>query len=223
MKKLTALLLIFACCILTGCMNLGDEYMNMSELSSSLFTKNDDVNVLHTESEATNNSEVPVIVFLVRSDISNTLSEMDVEEIVKDNIAVKSLGFYDMNGNYYTSTDPDLNALDNIALISEYKAGHITEQIQHYTNCDVNVLTKQYKKLNKIYQSGLLEIMCPNELPTVQAESITWYGYYFDQDGNIQYQTIHRKESMTDLYTDNDTVNEVYDWIIKTFIAADRS
>lgn len=191
MKKLITLLLFFAACIITGCTNMGSGSMDTSEL--------------------------PAIVFLVRTDISDTLSGMDAEEIVQQNITVKSLGFYDMYGNYYTSTDPDLNAMDNKTLIAEYEAGHLTEQIRYYTSCDVNVLTEQYAKLHKIYLTGQLEIVHPNELPAVQAESSTWFGYYFEQDGNIQYQTIHQKERMTNLFTDNDTVNEVYDWLIETF------
>lgn len=187
MKKLLFLLLISVSHILTGCTNTNDT------------------------------NELPAIVFLVRTDISEELSGMSANEIAQQNIAVKSLGFYDMNGDYYISTDPELNALDNKTLIAEYEAGHLTEQIQYYTSCDVNFLTEQYAKLHKIYLTGQLEIVYPNELPTVQAESSTWFGYYFGQDGEIQYQAIHEKERMTELYTNNDTVNEVYDRIIETF------
>lgn len=187
MKKLLFLLLISVSNVLTGCANTNDT------------------------------NDLPAIVFLVRTDISEELSGMSANEIAQQNIAVKSLGFYDMNGDYYISTDPELNALDNKTLIAEYEAGHLTEQIQYYTSCDVNFLTEQYAKLHKIYLTGELEIEYPNELPTVQAESSTWFGYYFGQDGEIQYQAIHEKERMTELYTNNDTVNEVYDRIIETF------
>lgn len=187
MKKLLFLLLISVSNVLTGCANTNDT------------------------------DELPAIVFLVRTDISEELSGMGEDEIAQQNIAVKSLGFYDMNGDYYISTDPELNALDNKTLIAEYEAGHLTEQIQYYTSCDVNFLTEQYAKLHKIYLTGQLEIVYPNELPTVQAESSTWFGYYFGQDGEIQYQAIHEKERMTELYTNNDTVNEVYDRIIEAF------
>lgn len=221
MKKIT-LLLIFACCILTGCINAGDEHMDITESSSIIFTKGGDVNALHAEIESTNVSELPTIVFLVRTDISEVLSEMSDDEVAQQNIVAKSLGFYDKNGDYYISFDPELNALDNKTLIAEYEAGHLTEQIEYYTSCNVNVLTEQYAKLRKIYQTGQIEIVYPNELPTVQAESSTWFGFYFGQDGDVQYQAIHEKERMVNLYANNDVVNEVYDWIVESFKDAEQ-
>lgn len=170
-------------------------------------------------SGCTDTKEIPKIVFIVRTDISDTLGEMSAEEIAQQNIPVKSLGFYDVNGNYFISTDSELNALDNKTLVSEYEAGRITDKIQYHSNCDVDTLKQQYAKLEKIYRKGSFEIVYPKELPTVQAELSTWYGYYFDKDGNLQCKTIHREERMSHLYTDNDTVNEVYDWIIDTFSA----
>ena len=197
MIKRIASLILSGFCILTGCTNAENRSMDTGEL--------------------------PAIVFLVRTDISDTLSEADTEEIERQNIAVRTLGFYDKNGSYYISVDPDLNALDNKTLIDEYEAGHLTEQIQYYTSCDADILAEQYEKLRNICLNGEFEIVYPNELPTVQAESSAWYGFYFDQDENLQYQAIHREERMTELYSDNDTVNEIYDWIIETFKAAERS
>lgn len=158
--------------------------------------------------------ELPAIVFLVRTDISDALSS---EEIEKQNIAVKSLGFYDKNGSYYISSNPDLNSMDNQTLIAEYEAGHLTGQIQYYKSCDTDTLAEQYQKLYKIYQKGQFEIVVPELLPDVEAEQSTWYGYYYDKDGNLLYHTIHQKKRMTHLYTDNDTVNDAYDWINESF------
>ncbi|MCH5208147.1 MAG: hypothetical protein J1F04_04635 [Oscillospiraceae bacterium] len=176
-----------------------------------------------TESGSFDVGELPAILFIVRTDISDTLSEMSAEEIEQHDIIAESLGFYDKEGNYYTSSDPNLNAMDNQTLIAEYEAGHLTEQIQYYTSCDTDILAKEYAKLLKIYQKEKFEIVNPNEFPDVQAESSTWYGYYFDQVGNIQCCTIHQRERSTDLYTNNDTINEVYEWIIETFKNAEQS
>lgn len=213
MKKIT-LLLFFVCYILTGCKNTGCGRTDITESASTVLTKEGDMNAPHTEIESINVSELPTIVFLVRTDISDVFTD-DAEQ-------AKSLGFYDKNGDYYVSLDPKVNALDNITLITEYEAGHLTERIQYYTSCDVNVLTEQYAKLHKIYQTEQIEIVYPNELPTVQAESSTWFGFYFGRDGDVQYQAIHEKERMVNLYTNNNVVNEVYDWIVESFKDAEQ-
>lgn len=168
-------------------------------------------------------NELPAIVFIVRTDISDTLGEMSDEEIAQRGIAVESLAFYDKEGNYYSSRDPDVNAMDNKTLITEYEAGHLTEQLQYYTSCDADALADQYAKLLKIYRKGKLEIVYPHELPAVQANFSAWYGFYYDRDGNIQSCTIHQEERMTELYTNNDKVNEVYEWIKGTFKKAEQS
>lgn len=166
---------------------------------------------------STDTGELPTIVFLVRTDISDTLSEMDPEEIEQQNIAVRSLGFYDKNGNYYISSDPELNALDNKTLTDEYEAGNLTEQLQLYKSCDADILAEQYEKLRNICLNEQFEIVYPDALLDVQAESSTWYGFYFDENGDLQYWAIHGEERMTDLSTDNDTINGIYDRIIGSF------
>lgn len=198
MKKYIVLSLTLAIvlCIITGCTN--------------------------EKSENNYASELPAIVFIVRTDISDTLGEMSDEEIAQRGIAVESLAFYDKEGNYYSSRDPDVNAMDNKTLITEYEAGHLTEQLQYYTSCDADALADQYAKLLKIYRKGKLEIVYPHYLPAVQANFIAWYGFYYDRDGNIQSCTIHQNEKMTELYTNNDKVNEVYEWIKGTFRNAEQ-
>jgi len=162
---------------------------------------------------STDTGEVPSIVFLVRTDISDILSP---EEIEQQNIAVRSLGFYDKNGNYYISSDPELNSLDNKTLTDEYETGNLTEQLHLYKSCDADILAEQYEKLRNICLNEQFEIVYPDALPDVQAESSTWYGFYFDENGDLQYRAIHGEERMTDLGTDNDTINGIYDWIIET-------
>jgi len=153
--------------------------------------------------------ELPAIVFLVRSDISDVY---DPEEIEQRNIAVKSLGFYDKDGNYYTSANPDLNAMDNKTLIAKYEVGHLTDKLIRIKSCDADNLAEQYAKLRKICRKKQVAIVYPERLPTVQAERVAWYGFYYDRNGDIQYQIIHEKGRMTDFDTDNDTINEIYDW-----------
>lgn len=159
-------------------------------------------------------SEIPAIVFLVRTDISDIIYP---EEIEGQDIPVRALCFYDKDGNYYISTDSDVNAMDNKTLIAEYEAGNLTEKIQSHKICDKDALANQYNKFRQVCLKEQFGIVYPDALPAVQAESSAWYGYYFDENGDLQYQTIHQNERMSELYTNNDTVNQVYEWIIGTF------
>lgn len=161
----------------------------------------------------TGSDELPAIIFLVRSDISDVY---DPEEIERQNIAVKSFGFYDKDGNYYTSANPDLNALDNKTLVAEYNAGNLTDKLICTKSCDADALAEQYAKLRKICRKKQIEIVYPESVPSVQAERVVWYGLYYDRNGDVQYQIIHEKGRMTDFDTDNDTINEIYDWVAGT-------
>lgn len=158
-------------------------------------------------------SEIPAIVFLVRMDNTDII---DPEEIEEQNIPVQALCFYDKDGNYYISTDSDVNAMDNKALIAEYEAGNLAEQIELLKSCDKDSLANQYDRFRKVCLKEKFDIVYPDALPSVQAERRTWYGYYFDENNELQYLPIHDEERMTELYTNNDAVNEVYEWIIET-------
>lgn len=173
---------IFALCLLTGCTDSQDA------------------------------GEMPAIVILCRTDHSDELHGMTQEEIEAQEIVVRSLAFYDSDGNCYISDDPDVWAMDNLTLAAEYKAGHLTEQLRYSRSCDPQELAEQYAKLQNTCLNEEFTICYPEEMPDVEASWSAWYGYYYDQDHTLQYQTIHVNKCMTHINTDNDAINEVYDW-----------
>lgn len=154
----------------------------------------------------------PRIVFLVRTEL------YDIVE--KDIVGNFRLGFYDSNGNFYVSTDSNLNEMDNKTLIEEYEAGHLTDHIDLMANCDADKLLEQYKRIRNCCLEDQIEMVDFNgEIPMnpMQSSSIylysTWYSYYVDQDGELKYQTIHINSEIIDFYSNNNTVNEIYDWL----------
>lgn len=159
-----------------------------------------------------NIGETPCIVFLVRTDLYDFVQEEFVGRI--------RLGFYDSDGNFYLSTDPDLLDMDNKTLIDEYEAGRLTDRIQLSASCDADILAEQYAKMHNIYLKEQIEIVDSEEENfelVIRSNSLiecsTWYGFYADENGDIQYQIIHKREASEDFYADNDSVNEIYDWL----------
>lgn len=157
-------------------------------------------------------SEIPCIVFLVRTDLYDFVQEEFVRKW--------NLGFYDSDGNFYLSDDPDLLDMDNETLIVEYEAGRLTDRIQLSASCDAGIFAEQHAKMHNIYLNEQLEIVDSEEENfelAMQSSSLilcsTWYGFYADENGDIQYQIIHKREETEEFYTDNDSVNEIYDWL----------
>lgn len=167
----------------------------------------------HNQSGVDEN-EPPRIVFLVRSDLYDIVK--------KDIVGSFRLGFYDNDGNFYISTDSDLNDMDNKTLLEEYEAGHLTDQIEFVTNCDADKLLEQYESIRDNCLEDRIVVDSNEEIPANPTKSSTlyqystWYSYYVDQDGEIKDQTIHISGETIDFYSNNDIVNEVYDWIRET-------
>lgn len=165
-----------------------------------------------------NASETPGIVFLVRTNL--------YDSVQGEYVSVKKfrVGFYDRDGNFWLSDDPDVLDMDNETLIDEYEAGRLTDRIQLSAGCDADIIGEQYTKMRDIYLKEQLELETAASVE-VNLESLTrsssdllcstWYGFYMDENGTMQYQIIHQKKPEGDFYTDNDTVNEIYDWLQK--------
>ncbi|MBP3459815.1 MAG: hypothetical protein J6K58_11465 [Lachnospiraceae bacterium] len=165
-----------------------------------------------------NTSETPSIVFLVRTNI--------YDSVQGEYVSVKKfrLGFYDHDGNFWLSDDPDVLDMDNETLIDEYEAGRLTDRIQLSASCDADILAEQYAKMRDIYLNEQLELKIADS-EEVNLESLTrsssdllcstWYGFYVDENGDMQYQIIHQRKLEEEFDTDNDSVNEIYDWLQK--------
>lgn len=157
--------------------------------------------------------------------LNNTFDEsVNMPDIVfmntvdyNDNSNGHALTFYDKSGNYYTSDDEYVCTLSYKELINEYKAGSLNDKITFHTSCDVSGLYDNYKKLCNAVQSGDCSIVYPEIMPCVEDSIYRWYGIYYDKNGEPEITVIHKRECMTELESDNETVNEVYNWYIQTF------
>lgn len=156
---------------------------------------------------------LPAMVFLVRCDYSDVI---DTEEAKNQNISVTSLGFFDKNGDYYVSDVPSVNALDNFTLFAEYEKGSLSEKIHFVKSAGADFTAELYKTLREVCLKENPEIIVPEAMPAVQAEKITWYGFYLDSGGKLQTQIIHSKKNMTQLYSNNEKLNEVYKKIVES-------
>lgn len=162
------------------------------------------------------------------SDISNVVYEADTSDIVfsdMPDIVFKVctsynryehddsclLTFIDKNGNYYSSDYSEIFFLSNEELIETLKSGD--ERITKLSvSCDADELSENYKKLLKVAAKKKYKLVYPEALPDVEADSTTWYGLYYDKDGNLSSLPIHAKERLTGINANDDRANEIYEW-----------
>lgn len=130
---------------------------------------------------------------------------------------VSALTFYDRNGNHYISADEAVCRMSYRELVNEYAAGKLESKIELHTSCDVNELYANYKKLCEAVADGEYAIEDPEVLPDVEANICNWYGFYYDKDGELKRLCIHKEERLTHLYSENEQVNEIYEWYIGSF------
>ena len=168
-----------------------------------------------TETVVLQTEDLPQIVFLSRTD--RPAGESDSGKKKQKTTSTSSIGVYDRDGNFYIATDPEVCALDNLSLLSAYEAGSLTKQLRLVSSCDAGEVAKQYSKLLPICQKGSVGLVIPEELPAVEADTVTWYGYYYDSNGTPSTMVIHENRCMTNIFTDNETANAVYTWLNSTF------
>ncbi len=127
-----------------------------------------------------------------------------------ENDSDRLLTFLDKNGNYYSSTDSEIYGLSNEELIEKLKSGD--ERItKSSATCDVDELRENFDKLLKVAENKEYELVYPEVVPTVEYDHITWYGLYFDKDGNLLSLPIHER-MQTEIEANDDRANEIYKW-----------
>lgn len=122
------------------------------------------------------------------------------------------ISFTDCNGNYYVSSDKELGKLDFAELVDKYKSGGLDGKITMTGYYDTDRLQENYKKLCNAVRQGNCDIVYPDMLPEVESEYYNWYGLYYDENNEIKPQIIHVNKYMTNFYSANDTINEIYKW-----------
>ena len=172
-------------------------------------------------------SKLPSILFIQRT------SRYLGEDIDYEDISPHILTFYDKDGDYYLCEDDDVFFMDYAALVEAYDNGDLTDKIELWIDCDdrddplffKDELQKRSVTLHNLYLHGALEnakIEVPDELPDVEDDSSSWLGLYYDTEGNIQRQIIHENEKMTHLYSSDDTLNEIYEWLRTSFNSSEQ-
>lgn len=127
-----------------------------------------------------------------------------------ENDSDRLLTFLDKNGNYYSSTDSEIYGLSNEELIEKLKSGD--ERItKSSATCDVDELRENFDKLLKVAENKEYELVYPEVVPTVEYDHITWYGLYFDKDGNLLSLPIHER-MQTEIEANDDRASEIYEW-----------
>jgi hypothetical protein len=157
-------------------------------------------------------SKLPSILFINKTSYDNIITDEDIKNGASSCIVT----FYDKNGNYYSCADDKIVCLDYISLNFEYESGNIDNNIELIGNCDKYELQKKAVLLENMYISGKLEnakLDMPDSLPDVEAKSSSWFGLYYDSDGNLQSQILHKEECMTDIYMNDDELNKIYEWL----------
>lgn len=150
-------------------------------------------------------SEMPEIPFKVCTSYCHDLYDFDVNA----ERGICAITFFDKSGNYYFSDYSEICFLSNEELIEALKSGdeRITKSSITY---DPDELRENYNKLVAVKDK--CELDYPMELPCVEAPSTTWYGLYYDEDGKLMNIPFHANERMTEIETNNDRANEVYEW-----------
>lgn len=144
--------------------------------------------------------EIPfkVITYLCRDDLDENAEQ-----------GKRAIVFLDKSGNYYLSDYSEICFLSNEELIEALKSGD--ERITKLSiTCDVDELRENYNKLAAV--KNKCELAYPKELPAVEADSTTWYGLFYGEDGKLTNLPFHADERMTGIETNNDRANEVYEW-----------
>lgn len=158
-------------------------------------------------------SQMPDIVFF---------NIIDYKESAPDGEYESAMTFYDKNGNHYV-TDAAYGSyicgLKYEELISEYAAGNLDNKITLHTSCDVNELFENYRKLCELSKNDDYEILYPEAVPAVEANEEFWYGFCYDESGELRALKIHEKGAGGHYDTNDERANEIYEWYIGTFRA----
>lgn len=126
--------------------------------------------------------------------------------------------FTDVNGNCYSSVDKEVCSLYFVELIEKYKSGSLDGKITKTGSRSPEELRDNYKKLCETVSQHECDIVYPEMLPDVETESYSWYGLYYDENNELKSQIIHANERMTSLESDNNTINEIYQWYIDNYV-----
>ncbi len=106
------------------------------------------------------------------------------------------------------------NELDDLSL-EERMEKHANGGYSDYVVKTVSQeeVVEHYKTLiSAIGKKGSRLLDYPDAVPSVEAPTYSWIGFYFDQ-GELRYAEVHKNMCMTDISSKNDAVNGIYEWM----------
>jgi hypothetical protein len=126
-----------------------------------------------------------------------------------------SVSFFANDGSYYVSSDTMLAEMYPNEIVEEFEKGTLSDHITLHTQCEQDELKEKYLQISDIITSGDFQIIDPAIGPDVEASTVIWYGVYYDENGEFKYRMIHQTDAMGEHISDNDTLNEVYAWLLE--------
>lgn len=144
-----------------------------------------------------------------------------IERIYRNAEGFIYISFNDSNGSYYTSIDKEVCNLGIAELIDKYKSGSLDGKIIKSGSRSPEEIRSNYKKLCEAVSQNDCNIVYPDSLPDVEADSYSCYGLYYDKNGELKTQVIHENECETGLDSDCDAINEIYKWYTGNYVPFD--
>ena len=160
-------------------------------------------------SKAVTASDMPEIVFMIQTSYNPSVHGFYDDE--SSDHATGSLVFLDKNGDYYFTESLEIRVLKPDELIERLKSGDDRlEKTGASRNTDE--ILENYKKLLKAAANNNYELIYPERIPAVEDDRVTWYGLYYDKNGNLSSLPIHARECATSIEANDDRANEIYKW-----------
>ena len=128
----------------------------------------------------------------------------------------QAITFYDNKGNHYASSDAYVCSLELQQLLTEFAEGKLNGKIEYHTSCNIEELMDNYQKLCSLGKAGC-HIEYPDYSLDIEADRITWYGIYYDQNGELEVVLLHERNAEGDHFADDERANEIYRWYLSTF------
>lgn len=125
------------------------------------------------------------------------------------------VSFFANDGSHYVSIDSTLVGMYPNKVAEKFEEGTLSDYITLHTKCEKDELKKKYLQVSDLIKSGDFQIVDPTHGPDVEASTVIWYGVYYDENNKLQYRLIHKTDAIGEHTSDNDTVNEVYAWLLE--------
>ncbi|MDE6664702.1 MAG: hypothetical protein K2K14_00715 [Ruminococcus sp.] len=193
--------------------SLKSQIIHANKCMTSLYSDSDAINEIY---KWYNDS------YTVDSDVSEKMPDIVfLERKYRNTAGFIHIGFNDSSGDYYTSVDKEVCNLSIAELIEKYKSGGLDGKVTKWESRNPEELRSNYKKLCEAVSQNDCNIVYPDSLPDVEADSYSCYGLYYDKNGEFKVQVIHKNECMTGLDSDCDAINEIYKWYTVNYVPFD--